>query len=428
MSRLKSALLGYYIPSFFEMHVNTTQEDMTINHLPLNDMITLFHEYIHFLQDFTTYYGLNGIYIHSEYLHSVVTRLYALHRNDVKVPFEIKDNTDKVLLNREIRNFTLGDDSGISNFNIIDIQEAVDDLTNPEASLSSIPNVILSSDNDNMVVFGAMAIMESMAYIMERLCSPDYSVKSPDFPYMAAEKVADYYVSDFSNDLLMVLALCDMSLMTSNPGFYFVDVMKNIRDGNLSFKTPEEIYDHFYSQEVSHIDGRQGSFLASYKELLECVEKQMKSYLRDMSVAKQYYEWIDRLVAFAIDWRENDRCFLLKMASNHLPQNGCFGKAVRDVGTPLISNNNPGKYYKVIPYGIGLEMDVEYFKVFYEIEKVFEYASTECSLYEWCTRSPNATPNEYCKSAPWRNCNEQKLCPFALVWKHWNLSTIIPKK
>lgn len=165
--------------------------------------------------------------------------------------------------------------------------------------------------------------------------------------------------------------------------------------------------DHFYSQEVSHIDGRQGSFLASYKELLECVEKQMKSYLRDMSVAKQYYEWIDRLVAFAIDWRENDRCFLLKMASNHLPQNGCFGKAVRDVGTPLISNNNPGKYYKVIPYGIGLEMDVEYFKVFYEIEKVFEYASTECSLYEWCTRSifmsraTSAGQREKAWNSPW---------------------------
>lgn len=72
MSRLRSTVLGYYIPSFFEMHVDTYHNDMTINKLPPGDMTTLFHEYIHFLQDFTTYYGLNGIYVHSQYLHSVV--------------------------------------------------------------------------------------------------------------------------------------------------------------------------------------------------------------------------------------------------------------------------------------------------------------------------------------------------------------------
>lgn len=60
MSKRRSTLLGFYVPSFFEMHVDTDQTDMTINKLPLKDMTTLFHEYIHFLQDFTTYYGLNG--------------------------------------------------------------------------------------------------------------------------------------------------------------------------------------------------------------------------------------------------------------------------------------------------------------------------------------------------------------------------------
>ena len=38
MPRLKSTELGYYIPSFFEMHVNTYCDDLTINKLPLKDM------------------------------------------------------------------------------------------------------------------------------------------------------------------------------------------------------------------------------------------------------------------------------------------------------------------------------------------------------------------------------------------------------
>ena len=44
MPRLKSKELGCYIPSFFEMHVNTDCDDLTINKLPLKDMTVLFHE------------------------------------------------------------------------------------------------------------------------------------------------------------------------------------------------------------------------------------------------------------------------------------------------------------------------------------------------------------------------------------------------
>ena len=48
MTRLCSKTLGYYIPSFFEMHIDTNIDDLTINQLPIRDMTILFHEYIHF--------------------------------------------------------------------------------------------------------------------------------------------------------------------------------------------------------------------------------------------------------------------------------------------------------------------------------------------------------------------------------------------
>ena len=426
MSRIKSTVLGYYIPSFFEMHVNTYQKNMTINKLPLKDMTTLFHEYIHYLQDFTTYYGLSGLYVHSEFIHSVVNRIYKLGTNSVKVPFVINDNNDNVLLNQSIKRFTEGDSVEISKLSIINISEDKDQLCkNPYKS--EIPNVIINPTTD-MVVFGATAITENMAYLMERLCSPKGYVKSPEFPYMAAEMVADYYVPGFSDDSLMVLALCDMSLMGSNPGECFVGIMKGIRDGVLSFSKPEEIYDYFYSQTASFADGRNPSnLLSAFKSFLSDVESLLKSYIRDMPITKYYYEWIERLVKFAIEWRENDRYFLLNMARhNDLATNNYFGKAVHDVGTPLMSNNNPGEYYKVNPNGLSLEMNVEYFKAFQEIENTFLLASRSCSLYEWCKSSPNATPNNLCQTTPWKKCYEQRLCPYALVWKHWKLSGIEP--
>ena len=68
MSRKLHKILGYYVPAFFEMHVDTDADDLTINKLKPFEMTVLFHEYIHFLQDFATYYGLNRIYVYSEYM------------------------------------------------------------------------------------------------------------------------------------------------------------------------------------------------------------------------------------------------------------------------------------------------------------------------------------------------------------------------
>lgn len=48
-------LLGYYVPAFFEMHIDTESEDMIINQMPIEDATVLFHEYIHFLQDISSY-------------------------------------------------------------------------------------------------------------------------------------------------------------------------------------------------------------------------------------------------------------------------------------------------------------------------------------------------------------------------------------
>ena len=42
------------------MHVATHDDNMIINQMSDGDATVLFHEYIHFLQDITTYYGLNN--------------------------------------------------------------------------------------------------------------------------------------------------------------------------------------------------------------------------------------------------------------------------------------------------------------------------------------------------------------------------------
>lgn len=425
MTILKT-LLGSYIPTFFEMHVATRDDDMTINKMSDGDATVLFHEYIHFLQDITTFYGLNNLYVQSEYLHSVVNRVKG--NLQFQVPYMIRDNKDNVLLNQKICRLTNGDSEESSFYLVHSVDEWSDDLADDFISnppISEIKNIVLNQ-NDNMRSFGAIAIMESMAYILERLCSPNAYVSSPDYPYRAAELVAIYYDAKFGNDLLRVLALCDMSLQNSNPGLCFVNIMKLVGEGKLLFDTPESIYDYFYNRRVKSVYGRVTSWQDSYNKLLDQVDTCLQDYIKGIDSLKSYHEWINHLVDFSRDWRNNDRYFLLKMArKNDLKKNDCWGYTVARIGSPLMVNAN--NHYFKLPYdGMQEGESVEMYAALKEIYKLFLEGNKPCGLLTWCNDSLESTPNELCNTAPWKKVGETKLCPYAFFWRHWGLTGCEP--
>lgn len=295
---------------------------------------------------------------------------------------------------------------------------ADDFISNPP--ISEIKNIVLNQ-NDNMRSFGAIAIMESMAYILERLCSPKSYVSSPDYPYRAAELVAQYYDANFGNNLLKVLALCDMSLQNSNPGLCFVNIMKEVKAGKLQFVTPESIYDYFYVQKVKRIDGSVTSLQDSYNNLLDQVGACLHDYIKGIDSHNSCHKWINHLVDFSRDWRNNDRYFLLKMArKNDLKKNDCWGYAVARVGSPLMVNAN--NHYFKLPYdGMQEGETAESFAALKEIFSLFLDGIKSCGLLTWCNDSPESTPNALCNTAPWKKVEETKLCPYAFFWKHWGL-------
>ena len=55
---LKDTTLGYYEPSFFRLHVSTTEKLSDLDALSIENKSVFIHEYVHFLQDLTTSFGL----------------------------------------------------------------------------------------------------------------------------------------------------------------------------------------------------------------------------------------------------------------------------------------------------------------------------------------------------------------------------------
>lgn len=419
--------MGFYTTSFFEMFVDTENIEAGIEGMCARDRATFFHEYIHFIQDFTTHYGLNSVYCHGEYVRRVVTQARA--QNKLIVPHQLNDNNDNVLLNKNICEFSWGDKEccklPASYVRLIKVERSTIQPLEDYSDLK-MPDVTLTL-NGELVTFGACAVMESMAYIMERCCAPNDYEHSPDFPYRSAEMVADYYVPNFSANLYNVLALCDVSLQTSVPGSCFVDLMIDIKKGKLVISRPEDIYDYFYKMSLENSNGDKAEFIEKFNYILTVFKQQTNSYLQGSDVYGDFHTWVDRLARFALKMRCHYPYYLLDMArEGTILRNRRLSFMVRCLGTPMMKNND-AHLYKMPAEGVGNVWDAEYFKAFYEVERVFSEAASSCTMIDCCKAFPRLGVDERCTTAPWKRCSDPNLCPFAHIWHHWGLCGLEPQ-
>lgn len=132
MSRILHQLLGYYTPAFFHINVGTNS---SFERFSDRDLSVYLHEYIHFIQDTTTIYGLNNMYVYSEYIRFAINNAYKSQNKSFKIPIlPEEDNEGNVYLNMRINNLTNGDCSEIKNIKEI---VSIDIIEEPTGVLGS---------------------------------------------------------------------------------------------------------------------------------------------------------------------------------------------------------------------------------------------------------------------------------------------------
>lgn len=399
---------GYHI-SYFEMSLHTLRCDLTPAKMSMKDFSVWLHEYVHFIQDLSTYYGLNSLYVECEYIRECVSLLRSNTKRAIPIDKDLLSHQTKV--NKEIIKQTWGYSFPQDNLNIRGVK-----IIPKELDCGRIVSTIeLVTDSTEKVYFGAHCITESMAYIVERLCCPHGYVNSPQYPYEAAEKVTEFIVPGMAKDLSVVLALCDMSLQYSNPGKVFLNSLYEIKNKKLVIGKAEDVYDHFYQE---------NGFFKEFHSIQKVVNQCVKGYNVSNNFGNNFNIWVDNFTDFATDWRNKDKYFLLKMIREpNIQESGCLGKVLHDCGTPIIKNEMEF-YYKISPHNIeNAEWDVEFFKTILQIKELFESGEKVCSLKIWCKNSPNNCINvdDRCSNSPWSRAKDTILCPYAITWKIFGL-------
>lgn len=416
---------GSYRQSFFKMNLDTTKA-IDISNLDDDQLSTFLHEYIHFLQDILTVYGLNKIYAKGEKILSSVKQIKNQPKGKIDLPINFDLNQDNVQLQFDVIDKTAGEIEEkrmfIKMLSILDIKEEIVDLVASDV-INKIDIYTLITDHGNLR-FGAREIEESMAFLIQKTCYKN-TLPHHQFPYETATLVARYFDPSFANSDEAVCALCEMSLMSSNPARVFVDFMKDIKNGKNNCKSAMSVYKYF--EQLKYRDyqtNKQISVLDGYIRILDLAFDKLHEYFKGEPLFNDIVNWLDKLKTFCIKERTQNHTFMEIMEGDNLLNNPKLAEVISEIGGPLMVNEIGQRFkFENTPDFTGLTA-VE--TIFYHFFQVSDSADLKCDLHTWCCQSNNIA-SDNCWIEPYKRAkNKKTMCPFSIMWRKWELTDYEP--
>lgn len=424
--------LGYYEPVFLHLRVNNNEDIFDLNELLKNkDKIRLFstflHEYIHFLQNVTTTYGL----MYSIFYIDLIKEINWTIRHDGKPEFEVPvtiTNHSNIEVNIKLQGIYRGDDKGseLIKYDCYEVEET--EVMDRDGNISRpvkyrVKYHDLITRRYKSMYFGATCIKEYMAHVIQSKFSPD--TKHPDIPYLIAELIIEKEYPDLCKDKMLIVALCDASLMCLHPAQMFFKTIERMRNETFIAKSVADIYDFTFADLT--FEGQFGKLTPKelFDKFIELTNSQFYDALQ-ADIFEPNYLWIKHIFTEAQKLRENHISFITELVEDKEKLSSTFFQVVQNFGTPFFTNNT-GKGGFIPPKDLNkLPIQPYQLLVFKQVINIF-YGKNSCSLYDFCKSRPDKDiTNNLCQTAPWKRVNELELCSLAQIWKTWGLINEIP--
>lgn len=416
------------------MNIPTPDPISSLETMSVEAQSTFFHEYIHFLQDVTSLYGIGNMYNTFNYM------LYAVNviktRGSI-LPLPITLDADDIIHSQGfLQKLYLG--SGIKDANTYDNYKIYKCYRRPAKHVTSegrviMPcQVIVEYDNGSCFEFGSFWLCESMAYMAEKYIYPDCK-KPNSLPYFAASDIANFiYPSLQQNNSLNLLALCDACLRFFNPAEVFHLNLERMASMKWLPKDPRDIYDFVERSIKLNFQGATNlndAHEISIKPALEAIRDVLNNELLDVT-----YEWIKLIIERGYQLRLSNASFIIDLVKGGpLTANVKFAETLRMLGSPLMSSNSGERS---IIHLLGFkdshdkDFDPNIFQVLRSFLLLFSNGEVGCSMKFYCKESAHTQgvadfTNDKCHTKPWSRLNDKELCSYGMISKSWGLQGVI---
>lgn len=427
--------LGFFSPSFFRMHIDVDEDLSDLNNISQSAAATFFHEYIHYIQDISTTYGLLNIINVVNYIKAANEVMINGKLSKLEIPFKPSGHHKVIQVNREVDKYYLGSGIGLSNCTDFKVYHETNNIIADNKS-HAVKRIIIEYKNHGGDVgkysFGGYCISESMAYGIENFVYPGELSQPPQLPYTSANIVVNAIYPDFGKDVMNVIALCDASLMLFNPGLYFYDMLIHMRDANWLPNSPAEVYGYVEKNVVFNFNGK-----TTIKDLFEYIKPLAINSICDYFTVEEIFKdnkvWIKNTIENAGNFRLKLPEFLIDVTLiGDIKSNPCFAALLEILGTPFYTNQNQMGWFHSNLYQQGFDLAPEYLFVIQQIYELlsrkWENRATLCTMLHYCQKSCEVREvDDYtdyrCRANPWDRSNDPDpdLCPLAAVWKTWGL-------
>lgn len=403
--------LGFYLPSFFTIQV--TDEKNTFR--------TLVHELIHFLQDVSTTYGLINISRTVDEIKEL-NRLYLNGKT-------IDDISEEYKANRQIQNSILGyganlycqftEDTKVVSLICTQLNQIENPTSGETIDLFEVTvylEDITTSYKDSYHI-GAMAIMESMAHIIE---NSFYGKKDiiKTFPYDIVSMIVDYMLPNFTKEPLAVSELCEASLMYYDPAKILYEILYIMKRTNFEHTKPGDTYKYVLTNYHVVDNDKLIDVLNHYSGFpLETAMSQVDDLLTVSPYMDEHLAstWISNAKVLRSDKSTSitSLCYLGQ---------GQLHNKIKFIGLPLVidngdvrsSNFNSDKQsiflYPVMSTFLNTILNKE--------------NKTSCKLCTYCINHPDIMSyDELCDITPWNKNTDTRMCPFLDIKRMWGFES-----
>lgn len=171
------------------------------------------------------------------------------------------------------------------------------------------------------------------------------------------------------------------------------------------------------------------------------VQDRLKLYLNDSRFI-EFHNTIRDFIGFGIECRLRNPHFIIEIVRDgYALYNESLLKIMNRVGSPLIIDSEYN-FTHISAAGKGANISLQYFLAIEELYKCFSKGNTLCEMYDFCEVTKNNAKEIFgadwqnqeplldnnCVDSPWLKINDVRLCPYALLWRHWNLRSWKPKE
>ena len=397
---------GEYQRAFAIMKLNEDYADQ--KNITLEMDSAYLHEYIHFLQDFTTYYGINQS-IHR--LDRYIKMIGQVWENDYSGYLKLSHEEDFVSSMFECAAGDFEEDISdkvchvINNIELREEKEYYEEAY-PEYIDSLTPSVIIHYNDKKKFQFGGEAVAENMAYLFEKLFynANDYE---KSLPYNSCELVYNEVVGKYCDSIQIMIALCYASLMTFSPGYTFYTLVKSVRKSKRILKRMEDIFE-IAQNSMQEVNGRQ---IKALEERIDCVLPVIEnggtippiynSFIYDL---KYCNNWLKNIYKHMTNDSEKIRYTLVYILEeeNILLRKARMRKLTEINARPLMIDRT-GKLYSAN------DKHLVFLLAPYALQQTIMNKQPSCALFSVCTAYRKETSKK-CGETLWKKGFSNKIC------------------